>query len=125
VSHSSFQGTVVGTSSHIGGLIGINDGQIRNCYSIVSVGGWVGGLVGYNNDLPAKIYKCYSAGSVSGSGDIGGLVGRNGIEASINDSYSTAAVSGSGNIGGLVGLNWGGWYHFSQFFSWYCVRWRK
>lgn len=104
----SFIGSVKASSTHIGGLVGLNAGEIRESYTTASVSGsgWVGGLVGYNDDYSAVIDKCYCSGSVSGGSDIGGLVGRNGVEASIKNSYSSASVSGDDNIGGLVGYNW-------------------
>jgi len=108
ISGCSFIGNVEASSTHIGGLVGLNDGEICDSYAAASVSGsgWVGGLVGYNND-DSVILKCYSTGSVSGGTDIGGLVGRNGIGASMNDSYSRAAVSGTNYIGGLIGYDWG------------------
>jgi len=79
------------------------------------------GLVQAN--IQGTIRDCYSNGSVSGQGTIGGLVGQNGsyslpcregggltfcvfTDAWISNCYSTCRVSGTGNnIGGLVGLN--------------------
>jgi filamentous hemagglutinin family protein len=63
----------------------------------------VGALVGQNF---ANISHAYSTGTVTGSSDVGGLVGLNGSFANpgntISDSYSDAAISG-GASGGLVG----------------------
>ncbi|MHC4157909.1 MAG: GLUG motif-containing protein [Planctomycetota bacterium] len=108
ISGCSFIGSVEASSTHIGGLVGLNDGEIRESHTAASVSGsgWVGGLVGYNNDSAAVIDRCYCSGSVSGGSDIGGLVGRNGVSASIENSYSSTSVSGDDNIGGLVGYNW-------------------
>jgi len=80
--------------------------QLTACYTSASVSGTcdVGGLVGDNN---STITSSYTTGVVSGMGDtirVGGLVGKN--HASITTSYSTAIVQGIGNyIGGLVGTN--------------------
>lgn len=57
--------------------------------------------------------NCYTAGSVSGHGNVGGLVGYASSDGSnnlITNSYSTASVSvitvsGSADFGGLVGMN--------------------
>ncbi|MGV0908444.1 beta strand repeat-containing protein, partial [Martelella sp. FOR1707] len=68
----------------------------------VSGGGDVGGLVGFNND--GKISNAYATGSVSGGGDVGGLVGFNN-DGTISNAYATASVSGDRYVGGLVGYN--------------------
>ena len=52
------------------------------------------------------IYGSYATGSVSGTNNVGGLVGSN--HGSVNLSYSTGAVSGgTATAGGLVGFNVG------------------
>ncbi|MGD1043503.1 MAG: GLUG motif-containing protein [Sedimentisphaerales bacterium] len=92
----------------VGGLVGYNDGDVNNCYSMGLVSGSsdVGGLVGYND---YSMSNCYSTGAVTGGDDswyLGGLVGYN--DDSINDCYSTGSVSGgsgSDYVGGLVGYN--------------------
>jgi hypothetical protein len=91
-------------SQDVGGLVGSNGGNISDCYSTGTVSGsWdVGGLVGYNSY--GDISNCYSTGAVSGSSSVGGLVGFNkGSSSSIISCYSTGAVSGSSSVGGLVG----------------------
>jgi hypothetical protein len=88
----------------VGRLVGENNsGTIANCYSIGNVSGTnnVGGLVGTNH---GTIIDCYSTGSVSGIWTVGGLAGYNGINIIIN-SYSNTEVSGNQDVGGLVGLN--------------------
>ncbi|MCA1901999.1 MAG: hypothetical protein LDL53_07245 [Candidatus Hydrogenedens sp.] len=64
------------TSSIIGGLTGINEGSIQNCYSLSSVrgGSQVGGFFG--SSLGGIITNSYSAGKVKGIGEnIGGFGG--------------------------------------------------
>ncbi|WP_371437599.1 GLUG motif-containing protein, partial [Polaromonas sp.] len=63
----------------------------------------VGGLVGSNNG--GSISNAYATGSVSGSSYVGGLVGFNTGGGSISNAYATGSVSGSSNVGGLVGYN--------------------
>jgi len=90
------------TGYTIGGLVGYNDGEIMGCYSTGNVDGNipVGGLVGHSD---GTIMNCYSTCSVSGGYIIGGLVGLN-DEGYTARCYSTGSVSGTGwNIGGLVG----------------------
>jgi hypothetical protein len=100
-------GFVMGTSL-IGGLVGSNNGNINKCYSSISVSGYndVGGLVG--DHAADCISYCYSIGTVAGSLYVGGLVGHNNTEFMINDCYSTSSVSGDSEVGGLVGYNNGG-----------------
>jgi len=96
----------------IGGLAGTNEygGHINNCYSSgsVSIGeDYVGGLVGINNAL---IRNCYSTATVVAGTveDTGGLVGVNCDQ--ISNCFSKGPVSGYDcwSFGGLVGHNWGG-----------------
>ena len=77
--------------NYIGGLVGVNEGSISDCYSTGSVSG---------------VYGSY--GGVSGSYSVGGLVGSN-DQGSISNCYSTGSTSAVnilwGTIGGLVGWN--------------------
>jgi hypothetical protein len=92
----------------VGGLVGYNDGDVNNCYSMGLVSGSsdVGGLVGYND---YSMSNCYSTGAVTGGDNswyLGGLVGYN--DYSMSNCYSTGSVSGgsgSDYVGGLVGYN--------------------
>ena len=109
---------VTGTGSyssimHAGGLVGENNGTIRNCYATGEVIGagrddvLAGGLVGENN---GTISNCYATGEVTGIGrdDVlaGGLVGEN--SSIISNCYATGDVTGTGtvvNFGGFMGSN--------------------
>ena len=64
----------------------------------------VGGLVGCN--WRGHVNNSHSAGSVTGDGRVGGLVGFN--MGTVSNSYSISSVTGNGAIGGLVGENWWG-----------------
>ena len=88
----------------VGGLAGLNEGEIVASYAMGAVSGWgsVGGLVGRNL---GGIAASYATGAVSGEWDIGGLVGENHWE--IVASYAMGAVSGTSSVGGLVGDNQG------------------
>ncbi|TVR15015.1 MAG: hypothetical protein EA391_11710, partial [Balneolaceae bacterium] len=61
-----------------------------------------GGLVGWNN---GTIRNSYTTGTVNGRMNTGGLVGINRGSGSVSNSHSTAAVHGSEAVGGLVGTN--------------------
>jgi hypothetical protein len=97
---------ILGTT-HIGGLVGRNEGDVAACYCTGAVTGrsYVGGLVGGNQ---GTVGECYSTGATSGGYSVGGLVGDNFYGGAMSDSYSTGVVTGSDNVGGLVGTNWGG-----------------
>jgi trimeric autotransporter adhesin len=60
----------------------------------------IGGLVGEN---VGSIVNRYATGGVTGSNDVGDLVGIN--TGTVSTSYSTGSVSGSSEVGGLVGDN--------------------
>ncbi|MEX2437332.1 MAG: T9SS type A sorting domain-containing protein [Candidatus Paceibacterota bacterium] len=73
-----------------------------------------GGLVGWNER--GEIISTRATGVVSGSGDVGGLVGNNGGgftsgRGKIYDSYAVVSVSGRGRVGGLVGSSGGDIVH--------------
>ena len=95
-------------SNYVGGLVGENNSTISHSYATGSVTGSydVGGLVGYNY-FDSTIRHSYATGSVTGDNGVGGLVGFNFIYSIIRHSYATGSVTGSNNhVGGLVGSNW-------------------
>ena len=115
-----------GKYGSIGGLVGINIGDIDIEYShaignliinnydkISGGGGLIGHTAGYNNkDLDrinkrVRINKSYATGNINNSGTsaTGGLIGYAEKESQINveDSYFTGNLSGSANVGGLLG----------------------
>ena len=86
------------------GLVAWNSGEIRTSYVTGQVSGTdnVGGLVGVNSPS-GEVRGCYATSSMAGGDDVGGLVGDNrGILAA---SYATGLVSGVTEAGGLVGNN--------------------
>ncbi len=86
------------------GLVAWNSGEIRTSYVTGQVSGTdnVGGLVGINA-FTGYIRGCYATVRVTGEDDLGGLVGDNrGI---IGASYATGRVTGVTEAGGLVGNN--------------------
>ena len=95
---------ITGLNVGAGGMIGYTytNNSISNCYATGSVSGSsnVGGLVGRAR---GSISNCYFSGSVTGDTDVGGLVGYTN-ELSIVNCYSTGSVTGGGEeTGGLVG----------------------
>ena len=83
-------------------------GQIKNVglLDVAVRGSWsVGSFVGYNG---GSIINSYATGEVSGSSSRnGGLVGSNEYTGSIRSSFAKVRVSGSFEVGGLVGYHIG------------------
>ena len=109
-------GSVTTSSEKVGGLIGLilNHADIFDCYSTVKVTGSsnsdpsynsAGGLIGFADTLldpSCYVANCYATGDVSGTGNVGGLVGdASFIE--LSNCYATGNVTGIKNVGGLVG----------------------
>jgi The GLUG motif len=100
-------------SAYLGGLCGVNEGTITNCYSGGSVTGgsgscFLGGLCG--NNYEGTITDCYATSSVTGGYYIGGMSGKN-YCGTITNCYSDSSVTGvnySGSLGGLCGFNCNG-----------------
>lgn|GEM_PF-1384954 len=105
-SHAS--GTVSGIDI-VGGLAGGNEGgQISQSYAAGTVNGSgnnAGGLVGYN--LSGIVTRSYAIGDVNGQINVGGLAGNTDF-GGISESYATGSVNGQVRAGGLVGQNNGG-----------------
>ena len=102
--NNTITGLTINRPSHpYVGLFSNNSGTIRNIgLSGGSVTGSVdvGALVGYNT---GTVYNSYATASVSStSSQVGGLVGET-DGGSISNSYATGTVSGTNYVGGLVG----------------------
>ncbi|MHC4648580.1 MAG: GLUG motif-containing protein [Planctomycetota bacterium] len=104
-------------SDYAGGLVGGSmGGMVENSYATGNVteegdglSGSSGGLLGYNDDSygVSIVNNCYATGNVSGTTDVGGLVGNNSSGTSVINCYSTGSVSGTSEVGGLIGDNSG------------------
>jgi len=101
------EGGRVTAERSVGGLVGYNSGEIRQCCAHVEVAAYseLGGLVGWNL---GTIIGCYATGKVDGERVRGGLVGVNRTRGSIVHCYATAELSGEWWTGGLLGWNFGG-----------------
>ena len=101
----------------VGGLVGLNQGEIINSRAIginitaagkLNAGGLVGSNASFSTISPpdeSEIIDSYSTGIINrtGEGNTGGFVGNNNDQASIKNSYTTAEVIGTSNVGGFVG----------------------
>jgi len=94
----------------VGGLVGSSstDVTVTRSFAIGAVlandgGDQVGGLIGYMDGT--TVSNSYAQGSVSGDGQVGGLIGDLGTAgASFSNNYATGAITGT-STGGLIGLN--------------------
>ena len=106
-------------SSQLGGLVGLNQGEINDSHATGDISGEnlgnVGGLVGVNEQF---ITNSFATADVSGILNVGGLVGFNdnppnspNLNPRIANSFATGNVRGSRddsrNLGGLIGRNAG------------------
>ncbi len=111
LTNCSSSGNVIG-SSRVGGLIGHNNShpdlcQISSCTNtgdVTASGDGCGGLIG-DNKLGYIDDSHHTTGTVSGTNDVGGLVGR--FHGEIYNSSSSGSVIGSGNnVGGFIGATY-------------------
>jgi len=94
---STCEGIAYVGAQEVGGLVGFNSSAINNSYATggVSTSSYsfgVGGLVGGNSG--GTIINTYASGSVSGSSDVGGLVGYNDNGGTISNSFWDTTTSG-------------------------------
>ncbi|WP_338924153.1 filamentous hemagglutinin N-terminal domain-containing protein (plasmid) [Pseudomonas silesiensis] len=99
-------GSVTGAGSNTGGLVGyLNGGTLKNGYSQSTVSGTydVGGIVGYAYNN-ASISTVSSTGNVTSTGSYtGGLAGELSGSTLTNSNFQ-GAVSGATGVGGVVGF---------------------
>ena len=105
IEKSYTEGEITSSGTRVGGLVGWNGYEIKNCYSTASVEGSsnVGGLVGNNYD---SIYYSYAIGKVTATettSTVGGLVG-NGSD-TIYDSYWDKQTTGQTKERGGTGYS--------------------
>ena len=119
VSNCRNSGSIDGNESKTGGIVGENYGAVLKCYNTGDVrsdgttGGIAGRNVSENSGSGSTVENCYNigdvTGAVSGSGDVGGIVGYNNnsenFDSKIKNCYNTGAVisGNSSNVGGVVG----------------------
>ena len=101
-------GGSINGKSYVGGIVGYNKGQIKNCYNTGKVNGKAdtGGIAGYNSN---NIQDCYNTGAVYGNGSsIGGIVGEM-KSGTVKNCYSSGnIISSYGFVGGVIGRFMGG-----------------
>ncbi|MBN1807318.1 MAG: hypothetical protein JW837_18880 [Sedimentisphaerales bacterium] len=94
---------IIAQGGNVGSLIGfLNHGIITNCYArgaVVSGSTNIGGLIGLNT---GRVTLCWSSGNVSGDSYVGGLTGLI-DDGKLQQCCSRADVSANSNVGGLAG----------------------
>ncbi len=98
--------TVIGTD-YVGTLIGQHSAEEFNIVcidGIVEGDDYVGGVSGKYYGSSKDFQNVYSSINVSGDMYVGGLVGDR-HHADIDKSYSVGVVTGTSNVGGLIGYN--------------------
>lgn len=108
------RGTMNGLDA-MGGVVGLNEGLIKNCTLSGSMGSatqdYIGGIAGLNvgGRTTGTIENC-TAGkncTVTGRTAVGGIVGFNLSGGRVQNCTGSANVSGAGRVGGIAGENGG------------------
>lgn len=101
-------------SNNVGGIIGINNGNMYSGFneSIVSGKDKVGGIIGNNTGTVTNIVNASSvdgfdtenaSGTMAESEYVGGLVGSN--SGSVTNGRNNGTITGTNYVGGMVGSN--------------------
>lgn len=126
-------GEVTAKAGGVGGLVGVAvNAIVKRCSfdgSITNNGRRQGGIVGYHNvqvdGAFLRIEDCWSAGTISGTQQVAGILGqtqydngKNGLNTGasvIRNCYSTMTVEATRNAGGICGsCSYGGSYHDTE-----------
>lgn len=100
---------VTAGTGNVGGLIGSNNGgQLAQNSANVTItsasSGMVAGLVAMNSN--GNVEQCYTKGSLTGQGNVGGLIAEN--HGNVTNCFSTVAATTTGEYAaGLIGYNYG------------------
>jgi hypothetical protein len=114
ITYCDATGTLNSSTSfqYVGGIAGSmnNGGNVENCKCIMNLTGSndVGGIIGLNLGTP--ITNCNYQGNIVGSGYVGGIVGDN-ESGAISECKSSGSITASGNyVGGISGTGASGSY---------------
>lgn len=111
-------GSVKGSGDAVGGVTGVNGGEVTHCYNTGDVMGndFIGGVVGKNQDSKTSagtssnnrviVENCYNTGNVDGATYVGGVAGMSSDSKQdmISNCHNTGSVKGSGYVGGVIGV---------------------
>ena len=125
---------ITNNTAYSGGIVGLNEGTITNCYNsgvviatTTSGDTYSGGIAGENWKTITNCYNtgevtgldsggiagynfgtiqnCYNSGDVTGSSYSGGIAGYNSTNETITNCYNSGDVTGSSYSGGIAGYN--------------------
>ena len=102
---------VHGVGQHIAGMVAVvNAGTtIKNCWfagTMKAGNSFSGGIVSFIAAANVSVESCLNTGSLTGTSEIGGIVGRSAIDTNIKDSLSVGTIkstTGSERKGAIVG----------------------
>ena len=105
----AYNESVVKGGTNVGGIVGINDGDVKNVANAMEITGKdnnAGGIAGTNNN---SIENARNNASITGENNVGGLVGVNGANSKITTAVNdkSATIIGNTDVGGITGLNQG------------------
>lgn len=114
IDHCASKGTMNGLNA-MGGVVGLNEGIIRDCTLSGSMGSatqdYIGGIAGLNvgSRTAGTIENCTTEKNctVTGRNTVGGIIGYNLSGGRIQNNTSSANVNGAGRVGGIAGENGG------------------
>ena len=100
-------GTISGESG-TGGMLGYGSATIEKCSNNANISGSrdIGGLVGLASNVTIK--NSYNTGNIitsSSTSNVGGLIGSINVIGEITNSYNSGDINGYTNAGGFVGRN--------------------
>lgn len=108
-------GTVNGKSISTAGISGYlgNDSQIENCYNtgnIIGEGEQVGGIIGLTVESATNgtIENNYNSGKITGTVQVGGIIGKDSNKYVVRNCYNKGEVIGSTKVGAIIGEQVGG-----------------
>ena len=118
IDHCTYRvGTVTG-ADRVGGISGVNTGgagSIKNCEvsggaTITNTSSNTGGILGRNHNLGTSVSDCAVTATLTGTSNIGGIVGESGTTMTVTGCTVNCTVSGgSGSfLGGVMGSFDGG-----------------
>ena len=86
-------------TSCLGGIVGQNAYQVKNCYNVGDVSGYyVGGIVGFVSSGTAEIEECYNEGNIFGT-FAGGIFGYSRqTKVDINNCYNLGNIDADGSV---------------------------
>ena len=98
--------TINVSKNSVGGVVGTNNGVVRNVYHTGSVkgAGNVGGIVGDSASYGSEAIKAsYNTGNVTGTNNVGGIAGYQSTTAKIEVVFNEGSVNGETKVGGITG----------------------